>query len=159
MGLYDTRHIPLTNSFNNSGYPANPYLFYRPIFARSLPIQIFFTGITLTLVCVLLVQLTFTAPYHFRLARTNFILQVSAAISVLVWEATSIVIIINETRRQSQKWPFMLEYVAIDFPPLNDPNTPGNWSMVSLIFWFLMNALVSALTQVRHLTLTYYLRT
>ena len=54
--------IPLTDTPNYSGYPSNSYLTYRPIFARSLPIQILFTGVTLTLGCVLLVQLTSLLP-------------------------------------------------------------------------------------------------
>ncbi|KAI0252132.1 hypothetical protein BJV78DRAFT_1125046 [Lactifluus subvellereus] len=143
--------FPPTDSSVYSGLPSNPYLDYRPIFARSLPIQILFTGITLTLDSVLLVQLIFTAPYHVRLARVNFILQISAAIAVLTWEIASLSIIINETRQQSQHWPFMLEYVAIDFPPLNDPRIRASWSTAGLTAWLLMNALVSALTQMTHI--------
>ena len=63
---------PPADSGPPSGYPTNPYLTYRPIFARSLPIQILVTGITLTLVSVLLIQLLFSAPSHMRIARTNF---------------------------------------------------------------------------------------
>ena len=118
--------IPLTDTPNYSGYPSNPYLTYRPIFARSLPIQILFTGITLTLDCVLLVQLIFTAPYHLRLARVNFLLQISAAITVLASEIASLSLIISQTKQQSQNWPFMLEYIAVDLPPLNDPRTHAN---------------------------------
>lgn len=131
-----------------SGYPTNPYLTYRPIFARSLPIQVLVTGITLTLVSVLLIQLLFSASSHIRIARTNFFLQVSAALSVLAWEVASLTIILNASREQSQKWPFMLDYVAFDFPPLNDPRTHGSWSTGGLTAWLFMNAIVSALTQV-----------
>lgn len=134
-----------------SGYPTNPYLTFRPIFARSLPIQILATGITLTLVSVLLIQLLFSAPSHIRIARTNFFLQVSAALSVLAWEIASLTIILNTSREQSQRWPFMLDYVAIDFPPLNDPRTHGTWSTGGLTAWLFMNAVVSALTQVYRL--------
>jgi hypothetical protein len=134
-----------------SGYPTNPYLTYRPIFARSLPIQVLVTGITLTLVSVLLIQLLFSAPSHVRIAPTNFFLQASAALSVLAWEIASLTLILNTSREQSQKWPFMLDYVAIDFPPLNDPRTHGTWSTGGLAAWLFMNAIVSALTQVCHL--------
>lgn len=134
-----------------SGYPTNPYLTFRPVFARSLPIQILATGITLTLVSVLLIQLVFSAPTHIRIARTNFFLQVAAALSVLTWEVTSLTLILNVSREQSQKWPFMLDYVAIDFPPLNDPRNHGTWSTGGLTAWLFMNAMVSVLTQVCHL--------
>jgi hypothetical protein len=131
-----------------SGYPTNPYLTFRPIFARSLPIQILATGITLTLVSVLLIQLLFSAPSHIRIARTNFFLQVSAALAVLAWEIASLTLILNASREQSQRWPFMLDYVAFDFPPLNDPRTHGAWSTGGLTAWLFMNAVVSVLTQV-----------
>ncbi|KAF8500778.1 hypothetical protein F5888DRAFT_1302028 [Russula emetica] len=141
-----------------SGYPTNPYLTYRPIFARSLPIQLLVTGITLTLVSVLLIQLLFSAPSHIRIARTNFFLQVSAALSLLAWEIASITLILNASRDQSQNWPFMLDYVAFDLPPLNDPRTHGSWSTGGLTAWLFMNAVVSVLTQATHihfLTLMY----
>jgi len=134
-----------------SGYTTNPYLTFRPVFARSLPIQVLVTGITLTLVSILFIQLLFSAPSHIRIARTNFFLQISAAIAVLAWETASLSLILNSSREQSQKWPFMLDYVAIDFPPLNDPRTHGTWSSGGLVAWLFMNAMVSALTQVRHL--------
>jgi hypothetical protein len=134
-----------------SGYPTDPYLAYRPVFARSLPIQLLFTGIALTLVSVLFIQLLFSASSHLRIARTNFFLQISAALAVLAWETACLIIILNTTRNQSQVWPFMLDYVAIDFPPLNDPRTHGTWSTAGLASWFFMNAMVSILTQVCHI--------
>lgn len=149
---------PLADSSPPSGYQTNPYLTFRPIFARSLPIQILVTGITLTLVSVLLIQLLFSASSHTRIARTNFFLQVSAALSVLAWEIASLTIILNTSREQSQRWPFMLDYVAFDFPPLNDPRTHGTWSTGGLTAWLFMNAVVSVLTQATHihfLTLMY----
>ena len=137
-----------------SGLPTNPYLLYRPIFARSLPIQILIGGITLTLVCILLVQLLFTSPYHIRLARANFFLQLSAALVLLASQIASLTILFNDTARQSQNWPFMLEYIAVDLPPLNFPRSTEGWSLAGLIAWLFMNALVSALTQVRRLRCT-----
>lgn len=151
MGLSDPPEdfILPADLFNYSGYTTNPYLSYRPVFARSLPIQILINGMTLTLVCILLIQLLFTAPYHIRLARVNFFLQLSAAVVLLASEIASLSLLLNDTMRQSQNWPFMLEYIAFDLPPLNDPRTEAGWSQGGLITWLLMNALVSALTQVR----------
>jgi hypothetical protein len=149
MGPSDSPHIiPQTDLRPPSGYPTNPYLTYRPVFARSLPIQVLVTGITLTLVSVLLIQLIFSAPSHLRIARTNFFLQISAALAVLAWEIASLTLVLNVSREQSQVWPFMLDYVAIDFPPLNDPRTHGTWSTGGLASWLFMNAMVSVLTQV-----------
>ncbi|KAH9002794.1 hypothetical protein EDB86DRAFT_2898099 [Lactarius hatsudake] len=140
-----------TNHTHDGGYPKNPYLSYRPVFARSLPIQILINGITLTLVCILLVQLLFTAPYHIRLARVNFFLQLSAAVVLLASEIASLTLLLNDTMRQSQNWPFMLEYIAFDLPPLNDPRIEAGWPQGGLITWLFMNALVSALTQITHI--------
>ena len=142
---------PLADLGSPSGYPTDPYLAYRPVFARSLPIQLLFTGIALTLVSVLFIQLLFSAPSHLEQARTNFFLQISAALTVIAWETACLVIVLNTTRQQSQVWPFMLDYVAVDFPPLNDPRTRGTWSTAGLASWFFMNAMVSILTQVCHI--------
>ncbi|KAI9508413.1 hypothetical protein F5148DRAFT_1355687 [Russula earlei] len=141
-----------------SGYPTNPYLDYRPIFARSLPVQILLTGITLTLASILLIQLVFSAPTHIRIARTNFYLQLFAALALLAWEIASLVLILNAAVERSYEWPFMLDYVAIDFPPLIDPRTHSAWSDGGLAAWLFMNAVVSVLTQMTHiqfLTLMY----
>ncbi|KAI0301091.1 hypothetical protein B0F90DRAFT_1628704 [Multifurca ochricompacta] len=153
LGLSDPLppFFPPADSNNYSGYTTNPYLSYRPIFARSLPIQIFVTGITLTLVSILLIQLLFTAPYHVRLARVNFFLQISAAVTLLASEIACLCLIINDTMQQSQAWPFMLEYIAVDLPPLIDPTTNEGWSRGGLIAWLFMNAMVSALTQITHI--------
>jgi len=152
MGLFDppSDTFPPANLDPASGLPTNPYLDYRPVFARSLPIQILVAGITTTLVTILLIQLSFSAPSHLRIARTNFVLQVSAALSLLAWEIASLVLILNESAEQSQRWPFMLDYIAIDFPPLNDPQMHGRWSTGGLVSWLSLNAMVSVLTQVCH---------
>ena len=135
---------------DSRGLPEDPYLNYRPVFARSLPIQILVTGITATLVTILLIQLIFSAPSHLRIARTNFVLQISAALSLLAWEIASLTLILNESAEQSSRWPFMLDYIAIDFPPLNNPTIRGRWSTGGLVSWTSLNALVSVLTQVCH---------
>ena len=69
---------------------------------------------------------------------------------VLAWEISSLVLILNESAEQSQRWPFMLDYIAIDFPPLNDPLKRGRWSTGGLVSWLSLNAMVSVLTQVCH---------
>lgn len=154
MGPSDTlADLSLPADLSGYSYPADPYLTYRPHFARSLPIQILVGSITLTLVFILLVQLLFTSPYHIRLARVNFFLQLSAAVVLLASQIASLTILLNDTVQQSQKWPFMLEYVAVDLPPLNFSRSTEGWSMGGLIAWLFMNALVSALTQVCCLSL------
>ncbi|KAH9969829.1 hypothetical protein BC827DRAFT_1120284, partial [Russula dissimulans] len=149
--------LPSTDS-PPSGYPTNPYLDYRPIFARSLPVQILVTGITLTLTFILLIQLLFSAPSHLRIAPTNFFLQISAALALLAWVMACLILELTESVKRTQTWPFMLDYIAIDFPPLVDPHTHGTWSDGGLTAWLFMNAMVSALTQMTHiqfLTLMY----
>ena len=152
MSLFDPPpdFFPPADLDPSSGLAKNPYLDYRPVFARSLPVQILLTGITATLVTILLVQLIFSAPSHLRIARTNFVLQVSAALSLLAWEISSLILILNASAEQSQRWPFMLDYIAIDFPPLIDPQKRGRWSTAGLVSWLSLNAMVSVLTQVCH---------
>ncbi|KAI0057788.1 hypothetical protein BV25DRAFT_1830702 [Artomyces pyxidatus] len=137
----------------------NPYLRYRPAFSRSLPTQILVTGITLTLVSVLLIQLIFTAQYHWRLAQANFILQLSAVITLLASVIATLKLVLGDTMQDSQDWPFMLNYIAVDLPPLL-PSTKetGSWSKGALAAWLVMNATSSALIQITHiqfLTLMY----
>ncbi|KAJ7072763.1 hypothetical protein C8F01DRAFT_1105137 [Mycena amicta] len=118
----------LTNSTEE--YGEDPYLKYRPAFARSLPVQILLTGVVLTLVAVLFIHLIFTAQYHWPLAPVNY----------------------------SQHWPYMLSYVAVNVPPSDSDTTTNGWSLAEKATWFVMNASTSGLIQITHiqfLTLLY----
>ena len=128
-----------------SAYKSDPILRYRPRFAHSYPAQLFVTGIILTLACVLVIHLVFTAQYHWRLARANYILQVSAALTLLASLIASMHVILRTAIEQSQEWPFMLEYIAVDLPPLMVRDS--DWSMVEQVAWLVMNATTFALIQ------------
>ncbi|KAK0459103.1 uncharacterized protein EV420DRAFT_1538312 [Desarmillaria tabescens] len=117
------------------GLDVDPYLQYRPAYARSLPIQILLTGIVLTLVAVLFIHLIFTAQYHWPLAPVNYVLQMS----------------------ESQQWPYMLSYIAVNVPPM-DMSENAAWTTAELATWLIMNATTSGLIQITHiqfLTLLY----
>jgi hypothetical protein len=129
----------------HSGFSSDPILHYRPRFAHSYPTQLFVTGIILTLACVLIIHLIFTVQYHWRLARANYILQMSAALSLLGSLIASMYVILNSAIVQSQEWPFMLEYIAVDLPPLI--SSAPNWSMPRQLAWLIMNATTFALIQ------------
>ncbi|KAI0317610.1 hypothetical protein OF83DRAFT_1120299 [Amylostereum chailletii] len=162
MAMRVSRPRPRDDSLTDlilDSYPANPYLQYRPHFSRSLPSQIVATTAVLTLLAVLLLQLVFTAQYHWQLARLNFVLQITALLALLGSTIASIVTILNNTMDESQTWPYMLSYIAVDLPPLS-PNSGAaeTWSMGTLAAWTLGNALWSALIQLTHiqfLTLLY----
>jgi hypothetical protein len=129
----------------SSGFPYNPVLKYQPTFASSLPVQVLLTGIIFALTCVLLLHLCFTAQYHWPLAPVNFVLQMSGVLSLLISQVATLHVVLSTTMLESQNWPYMLTYLAVDIPPLYD--TDG-WSTAELAAWLIMNATTSGLIQV-----------
>lgn len=103
------------------------------------------TGIVLTLTSVLLIHLMFTAQYHWPLAPVNYALQVSAVCTLLTSLIATLHLVLQDSTNDSRQWPYMLNYIAVDIPPLRD-NT--GWSSGELAAWLLMNAATSALIQV-----------
>ncbi|KAI0326353.1 hypothetical protein GY45DRAFT_1348418 [Cubamyces sp. BRFM 1775] len=137
-----------TNSTDDGSFPYDPILAHRPSYARSLPVQILLLGITLTLTAVLLIHLAFTAQYHWPLAPVNYVLQMSAVTTLLISCIATMHVVLSSTIEQSLKWPYMLDYIAVDIPPLQD-NT--DWEMGELAAWLLMNATTSGLIQITHI--------
>jgi hypothetical protein len=122
---------------------------YQPDFALSLPIQVLMTSITLTLVVVLLIQLMFTAQYHWPLAKANFLLQLSGVISLLISLVATLVIILQCVYERSREWPYMISYIAIPIPP--DPLNKQSlleWTYAQQVAWTIMEAVVSGLVHV-----------
>ncbi|KAF8918178.1 hypothetical protein CPB85DRAFT_1282844 [Mucidula mucida] len=137
--------------------PNDPYLEYRPAFARSLPVQILLTGVVLTLVAVLFIHLIFTAQYHWPLAPVNYVLQMSGVTTLLISLIATLHVVLAATLEESQIWPYMLSYIAVNVPPLDGGNTVG-WSTAERATWLIMNATTSGLIQITHiqfLTLLY----
>lgn len=134
------------------GYPDDPYIRFRPPFARSLPVQILLTGIILTLVAVLFIHLMFTAQYHWPLAPVNYVLQLSGVTTLLISLIATIHVVLSATLAESEKWPYMLNYIAVNVPPpldnVDDPEA-NMWSMAERATWLVMNASTSGLIQVR----------
>lgn len=108
-------------------------------------------GIVLTLASVLLIHLVFTAQYHWPLAPVNYALQLSAVITLLVSLIATLHLVLEAATQESTEWPYMLTYVAVDIPPLQDPESITGWRIGELAAWLLMNATTSALIQVRTL--------
>ncbi|KAK0494832.1 hypothetical protein EDD18DRAFT_1172592 [Armillaria luteobubalina] len=142
------------------GLDSDPYLHFRPAYARSLPIQILLTGIVLTLVAVLFIHLIFTAQYHWPLAPVNYVLQMSGVTTLLISLIATLHVVLSATLEESQKWPYMLSYIAVNVPPM-DTTTSGSttvWTTAELATWLIMNATTSGLIQITHiqfLTLLY----
>ncbi|TFK44951.1 hypothetical protein BDQ12DRAFT_43257 [Crucibulum laeve] len=136
----------------------DPYLKYRPQFARSLPVQILLTGVVLTLVSVLFIHLIFTAQYHWPLAPVNYVLQLSGVTTLLISLIATLHVVLSASFAESEKWPYMLSYIAVNVPPLDlEENTDG-WSVAERATWLVMNASTSGLIQITHiqfLTLLY----
>jgi hypothetical protein len=150
------------------GYPYDPVLQYRPPFVQSLPVQILLTGIVLTLVAVLLLHLIFTAQYHWPLARTNYILQLTGVTTLLVSLIATIYVVFSTTIQQSQHWPYMLSYLAVEMPRTSFNATTNStdptlayqhaWTLSETATWVVMNATTSVVVQITHvhfLTLLY----
>ncbi|THH33057.1 hypothetical protein EUX98_g1107 [Antrodiella citrinella] len=133
---------------SDGSYSYDPILQFRPSFAESLPIQILMTGIVLTLTSVLFIHLIFTAQYHWPLAPVNFVLQVSAVLTLLVSLVATLQVILTAAAKETKIWPYMLTYIAVDIPPLEDND---GWSHGELAAWLLMNATTSALIQITHI--------
>ncbi|KAJ7503025.1 hypothetical protein B0H11DRAFT_615945 [Mycena galericulata] len=146
------------NTTDSTEYPVDPYLKYRPPFARSLPVQILLTGVVLTLVAVLFIHLIFTAQYHWPLAPVNYVLQISGVTTLLISLVATLHLVLTATINESQHWPYMLSYVAVNVPPLDSSTTVWTWSIAEKATWLIMNASTSGLIQITHiqfLTLLY----
>lgn len=139
-------------------YPIDPYLQYRPPFSRSLPVQILLTGIILTLVAVLFIHLIFTAQYHWPLAPVNYVLQLSGVTTLLISLIATLHVVLSAAWAESEKWPYMLSYIAVNVPPLDLDLNTDLWSIAERATWLVMNASTSGLIQITHiqfLTLLY----
>ncbi|KAI6046324.1 hypothetical protein EDC04DRAFT_2630012 [Pisolithus marmoratus] len=142
---------------STSAYASDPILRYRPPFAQSLPVQILTTGIVLTLVVVLLLHLIFTAQYHWPIARLNYILQLTGVVTLLGSVIGALYVILMSTVQESQHWPYMLSYLAVDMPK-TQVNQTLNTTDPTISTWSAMNATTSVIVQITHihfLTLLY----
>jgi hypothetical protein len=110
------------------------------------------TGVVTTLVIVLLINLIFTAQYHWPLAQVNYILQISGVSILLISLMSTIHVVFAVAITESQEWPYMLSYIAVNLPPSGEETNA--WTVTQNATWYLMNASTSGLIQVRsHLSL------
>lgn len=139
-------------------FDIDPYLEFRPPFAQSLPIQILLTGVVLTLVAVLFIHLIFTAQYHWPLAPVNYVLQMSGVTTLLISLIATLQVVLSATFAESERWPYMLSYIAVNVPPLDIEVDTEEWNVAERATWLVMNASTSGLIQITHiqfLTLLY----
>ncbi|KAG8221228.1 hypothetical protein J3R82DRAFT_1390 [Butyriboletus roseoflavus] len=130
-----------------------------PPLPNPLPVQILITGISLTLAAILLLHLIFTAQYHWPLARTNYILQITGVTTLLISIGATIYVIFSTTVQQSQHWPYMLSYLAVEMPSANyttistDPTLfyQHRWTPPQSATWVVMNATTSVIVQITHI--------
>ncbi|ORY35682.1 hypothetical protein BCR39DRAFT_585297 [Naematelia encephala] len=130
---------------------ADPYLQYQPAFAYSLPIQLLVNGITLTLLCVLLIHLLITTQYHYPLAPLNYVLQLLSIVVVLMSVIIKTAVVLRHSAVNADTWPYDLDYVAVPIPP-------DWWNTGQDAAWFLLQALNNGLSNATHiqfLTLLY----
>jgi len=148
----------MAQNSSSPSYDYDPVLKYRPPFAQSLPVQILTTGIILTLTAMLLLHLIFTAQYHWPLARLNYALQLTGVITLLASLIATLYIVLNSTVQESQHWPYMLSYIAVDMPKVGSNATINTtdptilyqhqWSFAETATWTVMNATTSVIVQV-----------
>lgn len=147
-------HLALADP-DDVSYSSNPILDNQPVFSASIIVQVLLAGIIFTLTSVLLLHLLFTAQYHWPLAPVNFVLQISSVCSLLITQIATIHVVFSTMMTESQTWPYMLDYIAVDVPPLV---ALAGWSTAELAAWLIMNATTSGLIQITHiqfLTLLY----
>ena len=90
----------------------------------------------------------FTAKYHWSLAPVNYVLQLSAVTTLLISLIATIHVILSASFAESERWPYMLSYIAVNVPPLDlDANTEG-WTVAERATWLVMSASTSGLIQV-----------
>jgi hypothetical protein len=111
-------------------------------------VQILLTGIVLTLTAVLLIHLLFTAQYHWPLAPVNYVLQISGVTTLLISLIATIHVVLSASEDESETWPYMLSYVAVEVPPTDMDDSEG-WSTAERATWAVMTASTSGLVQVR----------
>ncbi len=147
--LHTLTAIQVVVLITSRSYDEDPILAQQPNFARSLPVQILMTGIIFALVAVLLVHLIFTAQYHWPLAPINYVLQVSSVLVMFISLIATILVVLAAARSDSQGWPYMLTYIAVVIPPLDDSSGLSVWGIGEQTAWCLMDATTSLLVQVR----------
>lgn len=90
----------------------------------------------------------FTAQYHWPLAPVNYVLQLSGVTTLLISLIATIHVVLSQTLAQSELWPYMLNYIAVNVPPPLDGEDADMWSMAERATWLVMNASTSGLIQV-----------
>ncbi|ESK97366.1 hypothetical protein Moror_17797 [Moniliophthora roreri MCA 2997] len=147
---------------DTDGLTDDPYLEYKPAFVRSLPVQILVTGVVFTLVAVLFVHLIFTGQYHWPLAPVNYVLQLSGVTTLLISLIATLHVVLQRTISESDGWPYMVSYIAVNVPPSEDSFSEDSnikvWTIAERATWSLMTATTSVLVQITHiqfLTLLY----
>jgi hypothetical protein len=106
------------------------------------------TGVVLTLAAVLAIHLLFTANLHYSLSPSNCALQLAAILMLLISLSATMQVVLSSTFTDSEKWPYMISYIAVNVPPLGlDANTVG-WSTGERAIWLVMTSCTSVLIQV-----------
>ncbi|KAE8228588.1 hypothetical protein CF326_g6474 [Tilletia indica] len=153
VGSTSTASGFFSNRTGNNGYSNDEILSLLPAFSYSLPVQVLVTGINLSICFVILSHLLFTASYHYPLSKHNFILQFGGATFLIINLATELSIIFAHAQRQSRRYPFGFNYVAVQVPPNED-----TWNFAQQFFFLLLRAITVLfvhLTHIQFLTLLF----
>ncbi|KAF9264607.1 hypothetical protein L218DRAFT_1076507 [Marasmius fiardii PR-910] len=154
MGLLLTIVLLLISTVfaDDPGLDEDPYLPYKPAFARSLPVQILVTGVVFTLVSVLFIHLLFTGQYHWPLAPVNYILQLAGVTTLLISLIATLNVVLQRSINESDDWPYMISYIAVNVPPSDDDlEDYSEWSLAERATWIIMTATISVLVQITHI--------
>ncbi|WFD00998.1 hypothetical protein MYAM1_003758 [Malassezia yamatoensis] len=115
-------------------------------FSQSVPVQTMSLGVLLAISMIILAQLLFTAPFHYPLSRSNFVLQVVASLLFLTLVTVSIGYILWDLKRYAMSVPHLFPYVSQAMPPKKH-----NWSSVQLGFFLLLLSSTVALSHATHI--------
>lgn len=97
---------------------------------------------------VLFIHLIFTAQYHWPLAPVNYVLQLSGVTTLLISLIATLHVVLSATIAESEKWPYMLSWIAVSVPPSDVDLETDEWNIAERATWLVMNASTSGLIQV-----------
>jgi|MGYP000327433153 hypothetical protein len=115
-----------------------------PGFAMSFPVELTVLGIVLALLAVLMLNLAFTAAFHYPLSRVNYVLQLVSSTLFFTVTAATIGVMLNNLESIGNSWPHMFPYMAPPVPPAD-----GTWTTVQTFFFTVLQVLVVLSVHVR----------
>ncbi|WFD45222.1 hypothetical protein MPSI1_003900 [Malassezia psittaci] len=115
-----------------------------PAFVYSVPVQMFGMGVVLAFATVMLVNLAFTARYHYPLERVNFLLQLISSFLSFLLTVSSMAATISDLKLRSSADLRRFPYLPITLPSLH-------WSLAETILFVILQSVSVSATNITHI--------